>query len=259
MTAPAPLRAPPGRSAIRILDSCPSTNDEAMAWGRRGAADGACVAADEQTAGRGRRGRGWHSPPGRNLYASLVVRCAPQSAGLLALLGALVVRDAAAALLAADERARIKWPNDVLIDGRKVAGVLAEWVAGPPAFGVVGVGLNVNGAAGDLPAGLRRPATTLQQALARPVERSALLADLLQHFDRWRGRLDSAPATIVAALKRHCSTLGRRVRVLPPGAAAYTGLARDLDAAGHLVVRTEQGRDRRVLAGDVDLLPAGPD
>ena len=137
MTAPAPLRAPPGRSAIRILGSTPSTNDEALAWGRRGAADGACVAADEQTAGRGRRGRGWHSPPGRNLYASLVVRCAAQSAGLLALLGALVVRDTVAAMLDADARARIKWPNDVLIDGRKVAGVLAEWVSGPPAFGVV--------------------------------------------------------------------------------------------------------------------------
>ncbi len=258
-SAPPALAAPPGRSAIRILASHSSTNDAAMAWGRRGAPDGACVVADRQTAGRGRQGRRWHSPPGRNLYASLVVRCAPARAGLLSLLGALVVRDAVAALLADGDGACIKWPNDVLVDGRKLAGVLAEWVTGPAAFGVVGMGLNVNGEGCDLPAGLRWPAITLQQVLGRPIERSALLADLLERFDRWRGRLDTAPAAVVAALRRHCSTLGRRVRVSPPAAAAYTGLARDLDASGHLLVRTEQERDERVLAGDVDLLPAGSD
>ncbi len=254
---PPALEAPPGRTAIRILASHPSTNDATMAWGRRGAPDGACVVADRQTAGRGRQGRRWHSPPGRNLYASLVVRCAPARAGLLSLLGALVVRDAVAALLVDGDGACIKWPNDVLVDGRKLAGVLAEWVTGPAAFGVVGMGLNVNGRACDLPAGLRWPATTLQQVLGRPIDRSALLADLLDRFAHWRGRLDSAPAGIVAALRRRCSTLGRRVRVTPPAAAAFTGLARDLDAAGHLLVRTDCGRDERVLAGEVDLLPAG--
>ncbi len=243
---------PPGRGQIELLDGIPSTNDAARDRAIDGAPDGACVVADTQTAGRGRHGRLWFSPPGCNLYLSLVVRAASSRIRLLPLLGAVATREVVAAYLDGRTRATIKWPNDVLADGLKVAGVLAELYAGDEPFGILGIGVNVNMGAHDFPADLRRPAGSLSMLLGREVDRSELLANLLDRLDRWRGRLDDDPAGLVSAVRLHCSTLGCRVAVRPPSAEGFDGVARAIEDDGVLVVEDRTGRLVRVEAGDVD-------
>lgn len=236
---------------LMVVDSATSTNDLAREWGRQGAPDGATVVADRQTAGRGRSGRRWHSPPGVNLYLSRIVRVELPCLRLVPLLGAVATCAAVGEHLPGREVA-IKWPNDILTGGRKLAGILAELDAGPDPFAVVGIGLNVNMQQADFPTDLRTPATSLRIELGRPLRRATLQESLEEHLSAWRNQLGRDPGRIVAAYTDRCTTLGDRVRVAPPGRPAFTGRALRIGADGVLWVERDDLEQVRIEAGDVD-------
>lgn len=223
---------------IRHLAETRSTNDDARAWADAGAPHGATVSADAQTAGRGRRGRVWQSPPGQNLTMSVVVRRPWPAAevGWIPLAAAVAIAEACGPSF------RIRWPNDVLsADGRKVAGVLceAEWAQGALRFAIVGIGVNVGAAPADL------PATCLA---AEGVQTTpAALRDAIR--DRLLGWLERPVPEIAAAWRARSATLGRRVQ-----AAGVEGVAVDLLTDGGLAVRRDDGAVVEVRAGDVQLV-----
>ncbi len=239
--------------ALRLLGQCRSTNDEALAWARAGAPHGAVLIADGQSAGRGRLGRTWHSPPGENLYFSTVLRppLSPRAAPPLALVAAVAVAETARAFGAAPD---LKWPNDLLLDGRKAAGILCELLARPPPAErvdavVVGIGVNLNGHA--FPEELATRATSLALVTGAAIDREAFVATLCERLEAWHDRLVAdGPAPVVAAWKGFARLLGRAVSV-DNGRERITGVAEDLDAEGALLVRRADGVLLRVFAGEL--------
>ncbi|MBI5546227.1 MAG: biotin--[acetyl-CoA-carboxylase] ligase [Deltaproteobacteria bacterium] len=244
--------------ALRYFDETTSTSEIAWRAAEEGAPHGLVVIADQQTRGRGRHGRTWLSPPGVNLYLSLVLRpdVPPARAPELTLLAAVAlceaIRDTGC------ERARIKWPNDVEIGAHKAAGVLTELSADERgvSFVVVGIGLDVNMGAEDLPEEIKTVATSVRIALGKPYPRARLLARLLERFETWLDRWeDEGFGAVRARWTALSSTVGSRVRLMLDG-RQLEGRAEGIDEAGHLVVRTEQGGLEHVVAGDVKTLRA---
>jgi len=209
-----------------------STNARARELAVAGAPHGTAVTADEQTAGRGRQGRGWSTPPGSALAVSLVIR---DPDPLLSLRAGLAVADLAGAA------ARVKWPNDVLVDGRKVAGILAE---GRPQEGwaVLGIGVNAALDLAVLPADVRERAGTLGLA---PAELPRALQELLGALER---RLAQPPEATLAALRERDALAGRPVR-WDGGSGTGAGIADD----GALLVRDAGGALHALAAGEVHL------
>ncbi|MFF0150386.1 biotin--[acetyl-CoA-carboxylase] ligase [Micromonospora sp. NPDC005203] len=247
-----------------------STNADAAEAARAGEPEGLVVVAERQTAGRGRRGRVWQSPPRAGIATSVLLRpgvavpdrdwrpVPPTGYGWLPLLAGVALVEAVARLAELD--ATLKWPNDLLIDGAKCAGVLAEAVPGrvpdqPPAI-VLGIGLNVTLRAEELPVnptGL--PATSLQLAGAAATDRDPLLRALLRSVADWYDRWRSAGGDAVASGLRDaylaaCATIGREVRVLLPDGETVTGTASGVDPDGQLQLATPTGA-RTLAAGDV--------
>lgn len=269
MTAPASRE-----SSIVRLDRVDSTQAAAFALAEQGAPEGTVVAADHQSAGRGRRGRPWHAEPGESLLVSIVLRPRRPVAALpvLSLVAAVAVAEA---LAAAGVRARVKWPNDVLAGGRKIAGILletrlnaggGEWEredpgrAGAPqglspgaagasprsASPVLILGIGVNIAQRAFPPDLAGRATSVALETGRPADREALLAALLDAFDRWRGRLErEGVGPVRERWLALAETIGRTVTV-----DGVTGVAEDLDGDGALLIR-DGAALRRVVAGEV--------
>jgi BirA family transcriptional regulator, biotin operon repressor / biotin---[acetyl-CoA-carboxylase] ligase len=224
-----------GRPRLHLRETG-STNERARGLALAGAPHGTIVTTSHQTAGRGRQGRTWLAPPGRAVLCSLVVRPPDE---LLALRGGLAV----AGLAGLD--ARVKWPNDVLVDGRKVAGVLAE--ARPQeGWGVLGIGVNVAVDLGALPTELRDRAGTLGRA---PGEVEAALRELLAALERW---LAATPADVAAELAHRDALRGRAVRW-----ADGRGVGAGIDAEGRLLVRDYDDAGAALVAldaGEVHLL-----
>jgi BirA family biotin operon repressor/biotin-[acetyl-CoA-carboxylase] ligase len=239
----------PGRrlaGPLRAYRSIPSTQTVARAWADAGAPEGAVVLADYQTAGRGRRGRAWSAPAGRALLLSLVLRPTIPLArwpeiGLAA--GCAVAEGIEGA---SDVVPQLKWPNDVLVDGRKVAGVLAEGAAGPSPFVILGIGVNVSQADGEWPPELVERATALVTH-APGIQRVPLLTAILARLATWYDVLLAHGFEPVRAAWRRRAALGGRVG--PPGPP---GVTVDLAPDGGLVVRGDDGRTRVIVAGDVD-------
>jgi len=239
-----------------FLPSCASTNDQVAARAAHGAPEGLLVAADEQTHGRGRRGRVWHSPKGESLCFSLLLRPtlpAPRTAPLALLAGAAL----AEALAAFAFSPRLKWPNDILLDTadglRKVAGILAEMAGtGERARHVVlGVGCNVNTL--KFPELLAPVATSLRLVGGRELHRGTLLASFLDAFEPiYEELLAAGPSAGLARWRRH-ALLGQPCRVnLEP--APLEGIATGVDEAGALLLRTASGETIAVHAGEVSWL-----
>lgn len=227
------------------LPEVASTNDVARQLAEEGAPEWTVVGAGHQTEGRGRLGRSWSDVPDRSLLVSLVLRprLRPEEVHLLALL-------AAAELVAAvgSSELRSKWPNDLVMGDRKVGGILPEatMAGGRVRFLVLGIGVNVSTAPGDLAGGLREDATSLR---AEGIELDP--ADLLERFlARFRGSAGNAPATIVERYRAICATIGRRVRVTTTTGRAVEGVAVDLDGRGGLVVRAGH-REHLAAFGEV--------
>ncbi len=235
---------------IRVVDECPSTNAELVAWAETSGADSGVLATRFQSAGRGRLGRTWTSVPGGGIACSVLVSGqSPAAAAWLPALAGLAVRDLAIASGLDPVRAALKWPNDVLVDGRKVAGILAERL--PDGRVVVGFGVNVTLTAAQLPV---PDATSLLLCGAPMLDQTPLLVAGLQVLADRLDDLTSGQG--IEALAGHytavCATLGRRVRVQRAGAPTIVGTAVAVAADAALVVRPEGGgRDVTLAAGDV--------
>ncbi|MEM8599029.1 MAG: biotin--[acetyl-CoA-carboxylase] ligase [Bacteroidota bacterium] len=238
-----------------------STMDEAAAWASEGAPHGALVTAEAQTAGRGRHGRAWHGTPGANLHLTLVLRPAlpRRQWGLLAITAGLGVLEGVAAYLpAVADRLALKWPNDVLLDGRKLAGVLVEARSDAA---LLGIGVNVNEAA--FPDGIAARATSLRLGLGtadvpddidqNEIDRTALLAALLLALEARLDALDTNADAVLATAERRFTRRGDAVIVrAPDGAILHAGLILGLAVDGGLRLDTGSG-DVTVYAGEVTL------
>ncbi len=250
-------------TSVEVVARTGSTNADLLAAARAGAAAGSVLVAEEQTAGRGRLDRSWHSPSGAGLTFSVLLRptgLAPSSRGWLPLLTGVAVTRALANQAAID--ARLKWPNDVLADGSggpgKLAGILAEQAGGAI---VVGVGLNVSATRAELPSG---QATSLLLAGASTLDRQAILTAVLRELEQWYLRWtgtarpgDPDGSGLRAAYLGICSTLGQEIRVELPGGGVLAGRADDVDDVGRLLVTGPDGV-HAVSAGDVaHVRPAG--
>jgi BirA family biotin operon repressor/biotin-[acetyl-CoA-carboxylase] ligase len=225
-----------------------STNDDAMAAARAGAPHGATFVADEQTKGRGRRGHRWSAAPGDDLTFSLLLRPRLELERLsaLTLAAGLAVRDAIAPRIEAP--VSVKWPNDVFVSGRKLAGILVEsqLAAGKLSAVVVGVGLNVG--TRELPEEIRDSATSLSLLGAADPGREVLLVDLLEALG---ARVESYERAglepMLDELRRHDALRGRRVRI-----EGVAGSAQGVDRDGALVVEDDAGTRHRILSGTVE-------
>ncbi|HEX4456892.1 MAG TPA: biotin--[acetyl-CoA-carboxylase] ligase [Polyangia bacterium] len=236
--------------AWRHLPTTGSTNDEAAAWARAGAPAGAVVVADTQTRGRGRLGRRWHSPPGASLYCSVVLRppLPPYRVPPLTLAAGVAVAEALTAL---DITPQLKWPNDVLLDGKKVAGILTEMSSDLDRVHHVVVGIGVNLNTRDFPDELAAIATSAALVRGAPVVRADFAAALCARLEHWFDRfVAEGPAVVAAAWKQHARIFGRRVRVTA-GRDVLEGTAEDLEDDGALRLRLDDGRTTRVIAGEV--------
>jgi BirA family biotin operon repressor/biotin-[acetyl-CoA-carboxylase] ligase len=240
---------------IRYLAEADSTNRQACILGEAGAEQGLVVIADRQSAGRGRLGRSWISPPGVNLYLSVLLRppFPPQAAPQLTFLSALAVSRAIVAVSGLEPTH--KWPNDILLDGRKVAGLLNEMSAESDRirFVVLGIGVNLNMTADQFPDDLRTPATSLLLAGGAPVSRAAFGRVLLEQLDTlYAEYLQHGPAPILAAWEARCDLVGKRVIVDGQG-APLRGVVVGIDRDGALLLTLADGSTERILAGDVRL------
>ena len=240
---------------LRVVGEAGSTNEDVLKLAADGAAEGLMLAAEWQTAGRGRQGRVWQSGPTGALTFSVLLRPAPvppPARGWVPLLTGVAVATAVRRTTGVD--ARLKWPNDVLVGGRKLAGILAEQSGDAI---VVGTGINVLGRG----TGLAAPtATSLQDSGAAPGDRTSLLAEILRQlgdrYQRWRAAAGDADACgLRTEYLGLCATIGHQVRVLLPADRVLTGTATGVDPAGQLVVRPgaqlAAGQDVAVSAGDV--------
>ncbi len=238
-----------GRRVV-YLTSTHSTQDVARAESEAGCPAGTVVIAEEQTGGRGRFGRTWVSPAAKNLYLTLVLRPPLDRLRSLSIVSPLAVALAIEDVTGLSPR--IKWPNDVLLDGRKTAGVLieSEIEGAEVKCALVGVGLNVNfeiGAASEI----ANIATSVKQELGREASREDLLAALLNRFEALYDDAPRSPA-VHSAWRSRLETLGRQVRVTFRD-QVYAGLAEDVDAGGNLVLLQPDGARMTVEAGEVSL------
>jgi BirA family biotin operon repressor/biotin-[acetyl-CoA-carboxylase] ligase len=242
----------------RLVDS---TNRVAFDAAADGAPDGTVIVADAQLAGRGRLSRRWHSPAGRNLYLSILLRPPlPQTVtAALPFLAAVAALDAIRA--ATGLSVMTKWPNDLTINGLKVGGVLVETrrAGAQTRLAVVGIGINVNWPRRLMPPSLRPTATSVQTELGRSASRPRLLAALLDRFDRGYRRLSrNGSAPLMKRWSRSCLTLQQLVRVRTP-AGALTGRAAAIDGAGRLTLHHADGSTSRLTVdGTMQLRPAEP-
>jgi len=239
---------------IVCLDACESTNDRAWQEALAGAPDGTAVFAEEQTKGRGRFGRSWYAPKGSCVLCSVVLRPSieadrvPLVTAVAALAAADAVEDAAGV------EAKIRFPNDILVGGRKIAGVLVEsrFISSKPDLFIVGIGLNVNVGRADLPAELREAATSLAIERGAEVARAAAARALLESLDRWYRELDGVKA-IRKAWRERSAILGKRVRVRE-GGRSYGGVVNEVDPLDGLVLRLDSGHERAFRGEHVERL-----
>lgn len=241
--------------SYRYYDEIESTNVEARRLASRDAPEGTVVIAEAQTAGRGRLGRRWTSPAGKGLLFSVLLRPAlpMRDVHLLTLVAACAVADAIESMI--DTPIGIKWPNDLYVGDRKIAGILME-VAGEQDkvdWVVVGIGINVNTEYSQLPVALRRTATSLKSANGEAVDRSELLARVLLQLDaHYAMALADGFDAAVSGFRRRDYLMGRSISVEARGGSVL-GTAAGIDERGALVVRLSQRQIRRFLSGDVTL------
>ncbi len=257
--------------SVRFFEKTSSSNDEAARWIEEGAPDLALVVADQQTAGRGRMGRSWHTPAGASLAFSLVLYPDQEGAYVLprlTALGALAVCDALHMLYGLSPK--IKWPNDVLLERRKVSGVLveAQWSGSQMSALILGIGINVAPASVMEDTRLRFPATCVESIAGHPVERVELLHGVLANLLEWRPRL--ASQAFLQAWEERLAFRGEWVQVSPGQSPGKDGLPKDLEGLpipvhegqviglapdGSLRLKTRAGETVLIHVGEVRLAP----
>jgi BirA family biotin operon repressor/biotin-[acetyl-CoA-carboxylase] ligase len=240
---------------IQVFEQTTSTNDIVEKLARDGVKEGAVVFAESQTKGRGRLGRKWVSPTRKGLWFSVLLRpdLRPQESTRLTVISATAICRAVKAV--AGLSAEIKWPNDVLIEGKKVAGILTEMSAEPDRVRhvILGIGVDVNQDANEFAGELRPVATSLKIQSGEAVSRAELAAAILCELDADYERVCSGQFPQVAdEWEAACVTIGKNVTV-HMGSRKFAGRAEALDDDGALLVRTEHGHLERIIGGDVTL------
>ena len=235
---------------IVIFEETDSTNDQAAKLGRSGAASGLAIFAEKQNAGRGRFGRRWESASHLGLWFSLLLRPTFPQEHWPRLTTWAAVSIASAIERATGVSAGIKWPNDIFVDGRKIAGVLIE--TAQDHFAVVGIGLNANHAREDFPENLAAIATSLLVATGRAIDRAALAAAILRELDARYADLERRFDQLVAEASRRSVLLGRWVEVCAAD-SVIEGVAENLDASGQLLLRQSDGTLATLSAGEVSI------
>jgi BirA family biotin operon repressor/biotin-[acetyl-CoA-carboxylase] ligase len=239
---------------LHTYGSVGSTNTVAQRLADSGAPEGTLVTAEEQTRGRGRLGRTWHSPPGVGVWMSLVLRPAidPGRAAALSLLAGLAI------VAALQPRSRapllIKWPNDVLLEGRKLAGILCESAVEGTKLRhtVVGVGINVNQGSDQMPADIRTSAVSLRMANGQFHRRVEIVAEILREFEaRYDAYVGGRSGELIAEFREKSGLIGRSVRVAQDH-RTHEGTVLDVTPEGSLLVLTGSG-PQTVTAGDASL------
>jgi len=240
---------------LQVVAEIGSTNDAAMGAGQAGEPEGLAILADRQTSGRGRRGRSWISIPGVGIWTSILLRppVPPPRAPLLTLMAGLATGEAIAGV--AQIEPVLKWPNDLLLGGRKVVGILTEMTTTGHRIGhvAIGIGINVHQRREDFPEGVRESATSIDLAAGFRVDRGEVVAAVYNALDRWYAAVCAdGPSIILQAARARTATLGKPVTV-DTGEAQWQGTAVDLDEDGALLVLDAGGAVRRVLADDVSV------
>ncbi len=239
---------------IRLFPEVVSTNTLAMEAAQQGAPEGTVIIAETQTGGKGRLGRTWISPRG-NLYLSVILR--PQipthKAPLITLVGAVAV--ASAIRKHCSLQAAIKWPNDILISGKKVAGLLTEMSAEPDRIRhiALGIGVDVNMELQELPPDVRLNATTLAAESGAKIDRKLLLQQILRDLEHWYQIFLTSETAVLKEWELLNMTINNRVAVSGSG-EVFEGLAQGIDHEGRLVVALDDGTIRIVAAGDVTIV-----
>ena len=231
---------------IELFDCLPSTNREAVQLAQADVEHGTVVVAESQTAGRGRLSRTWFSPPGINLYCSIILRTARPPERFTEWLSWLPLVSALAAAEAIEQvssiHVSVKWPNDLLISERKVGGILCESGTGARSdpFQIIGIGINVNGGQDDWPADLRDSATSIRQERNVLVDRNRLLAQLLLELEHCLDELAvHGTSRLALAYHQRCSTIGITVRATLAGGEVIVGLAEGIGQDGSLRIRPQ--------------------
>jgi len=241
---------------IRYFTEIDSTNTMACRLARDGAPEGTVVAADAQGKGKGRMNRVWQSPPGRNLYVSIILRpsIAPPAAPQLTLVAGVAVADLLTACGLKD--VTIKWPNDILISGKKVCGILTEMNSSARGidFIILGAGLNINMNRENFEPALCDTATSLKIETGKTHDRIEIISGLLNFFETWyRVFLSVGFPGVRDAWLRHTDILGRQIRVVFQE-DTKTGVVMGIDDDGTIMMQGADGTTQRVIAGDVYLL-----
>lgn len=240
---------------IRVFEQTTSTNDVIEKLARDGVREGVVVFAEAQTKGRGRLGRKWISPERKGLWFSVLLRpdLRPQEATQLTVASATALRRAIQSETGL--KPEIKWPNDLLVGGKKVAGILTELSAELDRVKhvILGIGVDVNLGAGEFPPELRKQATSLKIEAGRVISRPELAAAILRELDSDYARICAGKFSGIAdEWEKHCTTIGKEVTV-QIGDRKIRGRAESLDDAGALLLRTEHGRLETITGGDVTL------
>lgn len=242
-----------GRNVL-YFDETDSTNTEAKKAAEAGAPHGTLAVADYQSMGKGRRGRSWTSPHGVGIWMSIMIRpnLHPSCASMLTLVAALAVADGIKKVCRLDSK--IKWPNDIVVNGKKVCGILTEMSTELDCINYVVTGIGINANTDEFPEDIRDVATSLLLETGERVKRSQLIAAVMEAFEQYYGRF-MENENMSGLLEEYNSLLANRdnmVRVLAPG-SEYTGTALGIDETGELLVRMESGELRRVLSGEVSV------
>lgn len=242
-------------STVRVLQNTTSTNDEASRAALEGHPEGLVIFAESQSAGRGRMGRRWSSPTGRGLWFSALLRPSLTPGECTQLTAASAIALVRAIQSATGITPEIKWPNDLLIKGKKIAGILTEMSAELEHVRsvVLGIGIDVNQTASEFPADLRGIATSLKLATGKNVSRPDLAEAVLRNLDHEYARILAGNfAAVAEEWASHCSTLGKQATI-DMGTRRVRGRAEALDENGALLLRTEHGRIERIIGGEVTL------
>lgn len=245
----------PWRDRIQFFDTITSTNDVLKQLASQGAPEGTVLVADCQTGGRGRLGRSFLSPSGVGIYLSVLLRpsCSPSALMHLTCASASATCDAVER--AAGFRPGIKWTNDIVYQNRKLSGTLTELNIHPDgstAYAVIGTGINCNQSMEDFPPELREMAGSIKMVSGREINRALVAARLIDAWYDMSRELLTNQKGILAAYRRDCVTLGRKISVIQKGSIRH-GTALDVDEAGALIVRFEDGTVETVNSGEVSV------
>ncbi|MBI5076623.1 MAG: biotin--[acetyl-CoA-carboxylase] ligase [Nitrospirae bacterium] len=242
---------------IIVHDAVESTNDLAMALATKGGVTpGTVLVADQQTKGKGRLGRTWESPAGTNIYMSLIIRpeLEPRDTTMLTILAA--VAGALALRRSCNIPVSIKWPNDLVVSGKKLGGILTEVRADPDrvALAVIGIGINVNMDLCDLPGAIRDIAASVRMETGKNHSRNEIIIQLLREFEYWYIVLKKeGKRPLLDAWRKNSSTLGRKINVVMHD-VTWSGIAEDIDNNGMLILKMRSGERKTVSCGDISFL-----